>query len=162
MKPLWDTVWRFEWYYEKNRPLNLGTDGDKAATYGWTRRNILGGALQCSKYIQIPWFTESVLANNSQMNVALTYFYEKILNFKNDLVVDRPRSQGRRLLNRLAYPVRAAGPAAGLVHVHFYGKLFPAHQKMDGRSRPDLCFARQALAVWISAMLPGGSAEKII
>ena len=100
VKPLWDTVWRLEWYYEKNRPLNLGTDGDKAATYGWTRRNILGGALQCSKYLKIPWFTESFLANNSQMSVSLTYFYEKVLNFKNDLVVDRPRSQGRRLLNR--------------------------------------------------------------
>ncbi len=88
VKPLWDTVWRFEWYYEKNRPLNLGTDGDKAQTYGWTRRNILGGAVQCSKYVRIPWFTDSFIANNAQTSVALTYFYEKVLNFKNDLVVD--------------------------------------------------------------------------
>ncbi|MEI6126157.1 MAG: DUF1302 family protein [Pseudomonadota bacterium] len=88
IKPLWDTVWRFEWYYERNRPMNFGTDGNKSATYGWTRRNILGGAVQCSKYLKIPWFTESFLANNALTSVSLTYFYEKIFNFKNDLVVD--------------------------------------------------------------------------
>jgi hypothetical protein len=87
-KPLWDTVWRFEWYFEKDRPMNLGTDGDKSATYGLTRKNVAGGALQCSKYLKIPWFTESALANNALTSVSLTYFYEKIFGFNNDLVTD--------------------------------------------------------------------------
>ena len=88
IKPLWDTVWRTEWYFEKDRPMNLGTDGDKAAIYGLTRRNIAGAALQCNKYLKIPYFTESFIANNAMMSVSLTYFYEKVFGFNNDLVVD--------------------------------------------------------------------------
>lgn len=85
---LWRTVWRLEWFYERHRPMNLGTDGDKSGIYDWTRKNVLGVALQCNRYINVPWFTQSRIANNSQLSVALTYFWEKVLNYERDLVVD--------------------------------------------------------------------------
>jgi len=88
VKPLWDSVWRLEWYYEKSRPLDLGTGGDKAAVYDWTRRSVVGGAVQCSKDIRIPGFTDSIIANSALTTVAFTFFYEKIPHFSNDLVVD--------------------------------------------------------------------------
>jgi len=88
VKPLWDSIWRFEWYLEKNRPMNQATNGDKQSTNGWTRRNILGGAIACSKSLWIPFFTDSILANSALTDVTLTFFHEKIFHMEKDLVVD--------------------------------------------------------------------------
>lgn len=43
---LWDTVWRTEWFYEINRPLNKAVNGNASEIYDWTRRNIFGIAVQ--------------------------------------------------------------------------------------------------------------------
>ncbi|MCP4715659.1 MAG: hypothetical protein GY868_11125 [Deltaproteobacteria bacterium] len=84
--PLWDTVWRTEWFYEINRPLNKATFGDSQDIYGWTRRDIFGAAAQCSKTFEIPWFTRTVGADR-RLEVSLTYFWEKVLNHDHDLVL---------------------------------------------------------------------------
>ena len=83
---LWDTVWRFEWFYEIGRPLNKGTNGDSAAIYDWTRRNILGMAIQCNKKWKIPWFTKNVV-NNLMLESSITYGWEKVMNHNHDLVL---------------------------------------------------------------------------
>ena len=91
-QPLWDTVWRLEWFYEIGRPLNKGTGGDQGAIYSWTRRNILGIALQCAKTLEIPWFTKSRIGCNAMLDFDITYGWEKIFNHDHDLVTsDRGR-----------------------------------------------------------------------
>ncbi len=84
---LWDTVWRTEWFFERNRPLNKATNGDSREIYGWTRRNIFGAAVQCSKALDIPWFTNSAIATDRRLDVSLTYFWEKVFNHDRDLVL---------------------------------------------------------------------------
>jgi len=84
---LWDTVWRTEWFYEINRPLNKAVNGDSREIYGWTRRNIFGIAVQCNKAIYIPWFTKSFIAVDRMLDVSLTYFWEKVQNHDHDLVL---------------------------------------------------------------------------
>jgi len=84
---LWDTVWRLEWFFEIGRPVNKGTRGDSGAVYGWTRRNILGVALQCNKRFKIPWFTRSSIACNAMLDTAVTYGWEKVFNHDHDLVL---------------------------------------------------------------------------
>jgi len=99
---LWSTVWRLEWFYERHRPFNLGPNGDYSAINGWTRKNVLGGAIQCSKYIDIPGFTRSSIAADSRLSVALTYFWEKIFNYERDLVCfDRYHRDGDSTTDQL-------------------------------------------------------------
>ncbi len=86
VQKLWSTVWRLEWFMEIARPLNKATNGASDAVYGWTKRNILGVALQCSKRINIPRFTQSRFATGSQLDISVTYFWEKIFNHDHDLV----------------------------------------------------------------------------
>jgi hypothetical protein len=83
---LWNTVWRTEWYFEINRPMNKAIRGETGAEYDITRRNILGIALQCQKYLNIPYFTRSNIATGSMTNVQVTYGWEKIFNHDHDLV----------------------------------------------------------------------------
>ena len=84
---LWDTVWRTEWFYEINRPLNEAVNGDPTKINGWTRRDIFGAAVQVSRAIYIPWFTKSSFAANRMLDVSLTYFWEKVLNHDRTLVL---------------------------------------------------------------------------
>ncbi len=84
---LWDTVWRTEWFYEINRPLNKAVNGDSREIYGWTRRNIFGAALQCNKALYIPWFTKSNIATDRMLDISLTYYWEKVQNHDHDLVL---------------------------------------------------------------------------
>jgi len=84
---LWDTVWRTEWFYEINRPLNKAENGNSQFINGWTRRNIFGIAVQCNKALYIPWFTKSFIAADRMLDVSLTYFWEKVQNHDHDLVL---------------------------------------------------------------------------
>jgi hypothetical protein len=83
---LWDTVWRMEWFYEINRPMNKAAGGDQAGIYGWTRRNVLGIALQANKNLHIPGFTNTALANNAMLELSVSYGWTKIFNHDRDLV----------------------------------------------------------------------------
>ncbi len=83
---LWQTVWKLEWAYQFGVPLNKGTDGSSSATYGWTRRNMAGFAVNVNKYVTIPGFTQSFLATGRQLSTSLTYYYDKVMNHNHDLV----------------------------------------------------------------------------
>ncbi len=85
---LWNTIWRLEWFYEINRPINKATRGDPSAIYGLTKRNVLGIALQCNKSLYIPWFTRSFMANDAMMDASVTYGWEKVFNYDRDLTLD--------------------------------------------------------------------------
>jgi hypothetical protein len=85
---LWNTIWRLEWFFEINRPLNKATLGDPAAIYGLTKRNILGIAVQCGKTFNIPWFTRSFIANSAMTDISFTYGWEKVFNYSRDLTLD--------------------------------------------------------------------------
>jgi hypothetical protein len=88
-KKLWDTVWRTEWFYEIGSPMNKSETGKADDTlYDWTRRDVLGVALQCNKSLFIPGFTNSKIATDRMLDVSLTYFWEKIFNHDRTLIVD--------------------------------------------------------------------------
>jgi hypothetical protein len=82
---LWDTVWRLEWFYEIDRPLNRAEEGHNIIT-GWTRKDILGVAIQCNKKWNIPWFTKNVV-NNLMLESNITYGWEKVFNHDHDLAL---------------------------------------------------------------------------
>ena len=82
---LWDTVWRLEWFYEIDRPLNRAIEGHNIIT-GWTRKDILGVAIQCNKKWKIPWFTKNVV-KNLMLESNITYGWEKVFNHDHDLVL---------------------------------------------------------------------------
>jgi hypothetical protein len=65
-----------------------GTHGDSGAVYDWTRRNILGLAMQCNKKFKIPWFTRSFIANDFMLETSLTYGWEKVFNHDHDLILN--------------------------------------------------------------------------
>jgi len=85
--PLWQTVWKMEWGLQIGVPMNKGTDGKMSGVYDWTKRNVIGFAVNVSKYVTIPKFTDSSLATGRQMSVSLTYYYDKVLNHDHDLVL---------------------------------------------------------------------------
>lgn len=84
---LWQTVWKMEWGYQIGVPMNKGTDGRSGAIYDWTRRNVFGFAVNVSKYVNIPKFTDSFIATGRQTSVSLTYYYDKVFNHDHDLVL---------------------------------------------------------------------------
>ncbi len=83
---LHNSVWRLEWFYEINRPMNLGTNAESSGVYGWTRKNIGGFALCYIDKFTIPWLTQSRLCTGKQFEMTLTYLWEKIFQHENDLV----------------------------------------------------------------------------
>ncbi len=82
---LYQSVWRLEWFYEINRPMNLGTDGSSSAVYDEYRANILGIAIQGNWKLDIPWFTRNI-GTGKQMDFSLTYFWEKIFQHERDML----------------------------------------------------------------------------
>ncbi|MCP4714906.1 MAG: DUF1302 domain-containing protein, partial [Deltaproteobacteria bacterium] len=84
---LWRSVWRLEWAYQIGVPMNKGTDGSSTGTYGWTRRDAFAFAVACSKSITIPGFTQSFLATGRQLDLTITYAWDKVLNHDHDLVL---------------------------------------------------------------------------
>jgi len=85
------SVWRLEYFYEHNAPYNLSTTGTTQGTiYDQAKRDTFGFGLNYSDKFLLPyigryWF------NNQFTQVSLTAFYEKILNFDKDLIVDSSR-----------------------------------------------------------------------
>jgi hypothetical protein len=86
---LHNSIWRLEWFSELSKPMNLGTNGDKGSINGWTRKNTAGFAICYIDKFTIPWLTHSKICTDSQFQMTLTYSFDKIFNFDNDLVVDQ-------------------------------------------------------------------------
>ncbi len=84
-EPLWNSVWRLEWFYEIGSPMQKGEKGSYFSPYDEVRRDVLGIAIQANWKLDIPWFTRYVCTGR-QMDFSLTYFWEKIFNHDRDLV----------------------------------------------------------------------------
>lgn len=89
------SIWRMEWFYEIGRHYNLGENGQWGGQiYGEVRRDAWGlGLNYCDKF-RIPrithqWFTDK------QLEVSLTFFYEKISGYSSELILDP--SRGHRI-----------------------------------------------------------------
>jgi len=89
------SVWRLEWFYEKDSPFNVGSHGSASAVNGWTRRDVIGFGLQYNDKFEIPLVTQGSLCAGKQLELAVTYFWEKILNNTRELVkADRGHRPG--------------------------------------------------------------------
>ena len=82
-----NTVWRVEWFLEKDSPVVKGLYGNKSYLYANDRVDIFGIALQGNWNIDIPWWTQ-VIGTGKQASVSLTYFNERVLNYSKDLCLD--------------------------------------------------------------------------
>jgi hypothetical protein len=82
------SILKMEWFYEIGTPFNKGPRGSSSGVYEETRRDVLGIAFNYADKYAIPWFTQSRLCTGKQLEVSLTYFWEKIMNHDHDLVQD--------------------------------------------------------------------------
>lgn len=80
------STWDFEWFYEIGTPFNKGKDGNDRAIYDETRRDVLGLALKYTDRFPLPGFLENLLKTNKNVDVALTYFWEKIFDDSTDII----------------------------------------------------------------------------
>jgi hypothetical protein len=80
-----DTVVRLEYFYNFNEPYNVGTNGESSGIYDWVRRGCFGMGLNLSNKFRIPWWTK--LCDDKMMDISLTYFYERVFNWKDDIII---------------------------------------------------------------------------
>ncbi len=94
IEPLHDSVWRLEWFFEKDSPFNTGVKGSNSSLTGVTRQDILGTAMSYSDKYNIPWFTPTI-GTGKFFELTLTYFIEHVFNMNSDIVInDRNHRQG--------------------------------------------------------------------
>jgi hypothetical protein len=85
------SVWRLEYFYEYRAPYNKSTTGTTQGTiYDQVRRDTFGFGLNYSDKFQLPYITRYWF-NNQFLQVSLTAFYEKVLNYNADLIIDSSR-----------------------------------------------------------------------
>jgi hypothetical protein len=88
------SVWRLEYFYEHNAPYNESDTGTTQGTiYDQVRRDTFGFGLNYSDKFLLPYIGRNWF-NNQFLQVSLTAFYEKILNYNKDLIVDSSRDHG--------------------------------------------------------------------
>jgi len=79
------SVWRLEWFYNRNVPFNRGGRGAADEVTDWTRRDMLGYAVSYSDKFTIPGFTRTKICTGKQLDVTITYTWDKIYNNSHDL-----------------------------------------------------------------------------
>ncbi len=82
--------WRLEWFYEIGQHWNKGENGEDNAIYDEVKRDIIGGGLTYADRFEIPYFSRRWF-DNKKLTVSFTIFYEKVLNFDRDLLLDSGR-----------------------------------------------------------------------
>jgi len=89
------SVWRVEWFYEIGRHYNLGEGGQWGGrVFDEVRKDAWGvGINYCDKF-RIPGLTHR-LFTDKQLEVSLTFFYEKISGYSSELILDP--SRGHRI-----------------------------------------------------------------
>jgi len=85
------SVWRCEYFYEHNLSYNEGTKASSSAITDIVKRDTVGLGLNYADKFNIPYITKHWFSNQ-YFQVSLTGFYEKILNYNKDLIVDTSRS----------------------------------------------------------------------
>jgi len=84
--PLSDSVWRMEWFYNIDEPYNRGTNADNGAMYDAVTRDCFVLGLNISDKYNIPGFTHKY-ADDKMMDVSLTFFYERVFNWDDDIII---------------------------------------------------------------------------
>ena len=86
IESLGDSVWRLEWFYNMNEPYNRGTDGDSSAIYDRVKRDCFGMGLNWSDKFALGSFTHKY-CDDKMMDVSLTFFYERVFNWDDDIII---------------------------------------------------------------------------
>ena len=85
------SIWRLEWFYEKGQHFNRAEGGQLSGlVYDEVSRNCFGVSLNYSDKLKLPYATHKWF-DDKQVEVSITFFYEKIFNYDSDLVVDASR-----------------------------------------------------------------------
>jgi hypothetical protein len=82
---LHDSVWRLEWFYNHNEPYNRGTNADSSALYDDVKRDGFGMGLNYGDKFKMPWTHR--FAQDKMMDVSLTFFYERVFNWDDDIII---------------------------------------------------------------------------
>ena len=82
---LHDSVWRLEWFYNMNEPYNVGTGGRNDALYGRIKRDCFGMGLNYGDKFTMPWTHK--FCDDKMMDVSLTFFYERVFNWNDDILI---------------------------------------------------------------------------
>ena len=85
------SIWRLEWFYERNRRYNRARDGSAAAVaVDIVGRDAFGLGISVSDTCTIPVVTHR-WCSDKQLQLILTLYHEQILDYDRDLVVDPSR-----------------------------------------------------------------------
>ena len=88
---LWGSVWRLEWFYEIGQHFNKAKDGQVGApAYDEVKRDSCGAGLNYSDKFTLPYVTHR-WCNDKQLEASITLYYEKIIGYDRDIVVDFSR-----------------------------------------------------------------------
>ena len=82
---LHDSVWRLEWFYNHNEPYNRGTNADSADIYDSVKRDCFGMGLNYGDKFTMPWTHK--YCQDKMMDVSLTFFYERVLHWDDDIII---------------------------------------------------------------------------
>jgi len=89
------SVWRLEWFYEAGQHFNRAQGGQlDGLVYDEVRRDSYGFGVSCSDKFKVPYLTHAFFSDKL-LELSVTFFYEKILNYDRDIVVDP--SRGHRI-----------------------------------------------------------------
>lgn len=85
------SIWRLEWFYESGQHFNKAAGGQLGGIiYDEVRRDSGGLGVNYADKYRIPWVTHAWFGDK-QLEVSMTLYYEKIFNYRTDLVVDHAR-----------------------------------------------------------------------
>ena len=85
IESLGDSVWRLEWFYNIDEPYNRGENADNSAIYDTVYRDTMGMGLNWSDKFILPWTHK--YCDDKQMDVSLTFFYERVFNWDDDIII---------------------------------------------------------------------------
>lgn len=87
-----DTVWRLEWYVECNQHYNRALSAHmlRGLPRSIVTRDAFGAGLNYADRFRLPVITHRWCADKL-LEISLTFFYEKILDYSRDLILDPSR-----------------------------------------------------------------------
>ncbi len=86
IEALHQSIWRLEWFYNIKEPYNRGTNGQTDGLYDTVKRDGFGMGLNYGDKFTIPGFTHKY-CDDKMMDVSLTFFYERVLNWDDDILI---------------------------------------------------------------------------
>ncbi len=86
IEALRNSVWRLEWFYNFDEPYNRGTNADSGSVYDTVGRDTFGMGLNWSDKFSLGKFTHKY-CDDKMMDVSLTFFYERVFNWDDDIII---------------------------------------------------------------------------